>query len=107
DPNPYAWMTQADLFVLSSRCEGAPVVLIEALACGTPVVATDCPSGPREILGHGRWGRLVPPGDDENLAQALHETLSEPISSAQLHAAAAPYQVESSTDCYLKTLGLA
>lgn len=76
--NPYAYMSRATVFVLSSIYEGLPTVLIEALACGAPVVSTDCPSGPSEILENGRFGRLVPVGDEERLAAAILETLHEP-----------------------------
>ncbi|RDI95089.1 glycosyltransferase [Meiothermus sp. QL-1] len=76
--NPYPYMKRAAVFVLSSDWEGLPTVLIEALALGTPVVATDCPSGPREILQNGRFGRLVPVGDAQALAGALEATLLEP-----------------------------
>jgi glycosyltransferase involved in cell wall biosynthesis len=76
--NPFAFMAKASVFVLSSAWEGLPTVLIEALACGCPVVATDCRSGPREILGNGRYGRLVPVGDHEALAKAILETLDNP-----------------------------
>lgn len=75
--NPYAYLKQADLFVLSSDYEGMANVLVEALAVGAPVVATDCPYGPREVLADGRYGRLVPPGDEIALAQAILCALRE------------------------------
>lgn len=75
--NPYAYLARASLFVLSSRWEGLPTVLIEALCCGTPAVSMDCPSGPREILKGGEYGRLVPVGDAEGLARAIEMTLDE------------------------------
>lgn len=74
--NPFAWMAHADVFVLSSVWEGFGNVLAEAMACGTPVVSTDCPSGPAEILENGKWGRLVPVGDASAMAEAILETLS-------------------------------
>jgi glycosyltransferase involved in cell wall biosynthesis len=76
--NPFAYMARAGVFVLSSAWEGMPGVLIQALACGAPVVATDCESGPREVLQDGRVGRLVPVGDASALAQAIDRTLAEP-----------------------------
>jgi len=75
--NPYACMSRAAVFVLSSRWEGFGNVIAEAMACGCPVVSTDCPSGPAEILEGGRWGRLVPVGDADALAEAMLATLSE------------------------------
>ncbi|WP_046174500.1 glycosyltransferase [Domibacillus indicus] len=75
--NPYAYMNKADLFVLSSRAEGLPTVLIEALASGTKVVSTDCPSGPKEILKEGKYGPLVPVGDSEALFQAIRSVLDK------------------------------
>lgn len=73
--NPYAYMARAAVYALSSRWEGLPTVLIEALACGAPVVSTDCPSGPREILQEGNYGPLVPVGDALALAAALERSL--------------------------------
>jgi glycosyltransferase involved in cell wall biosynthesis len=78
--NPYAYMSRATAFVLSSRWEGLPTVLIEAMACGCPVVATDCPSGPREILAAGKYGRLVPIENSPALADAMLQTLERPFS---------------------------
>ncbi|MCC5811257.1 MAG: glycosyltransferase [Ectothiorhodospiraceae bacterium] len=78
--NPYPHMRQASLFVLSSRREGASAVIIEAMACGTPVVSTDCPSGPAEALENGRYGRLVAIGDVEAMAAAISTTLDQPPS---------------------------
>src|SRR5262249_43075680 len=69
--NPFAYMARAAVFVLSSAWEGLPTVLIEALASGCPVVSTACPSGPREILENGKYGPLVPVGDDTALANAI------------------------------------
>lgn len=73
--NPYAYLKQADVFALSSAWEGLPTILIEAIAIGTPVVSTECPSGPSEILQQGEYGQLVPVGDVDALAAALVTTL--------------------------------
>lgn len=81
--NPYAYMARASVFVLSSRYEGLPTVLIEALACGTRVVSTDCPSGPDEILENGRYGTLVPVGDAGALANALEDALAVPSTNRE------------------------
>ena len=103
-PNPLPYMAAASCFCLTSRCEGLPVALVEALACGTPVVATDCPSGPREVIGPSRAGRLVPVGDPEALAQAILQTLKDPPSREEARAAAAPFTVEAGTAAYLRAL---
>ena len=73
--NPYPYMVRAAAFVLSSLHEGLPTVLVEALYCGTPIVATDCPSGPREILENGQLGSLVPMSDPASLASAVQNVL--------------------------------
>lgn len=77
--NPFALMRCAELFVLSSRFEGLPGVIIQAMACGTQVVATDCESGPREILEGGRYGALVPVGNKDALSQAIQAALRQPL----------------------------
>jgi len=74
--NPYVWMANTDLFVLSSNFEGWPMVLVEAMVCGQPVVACDCPTGPAEILGNGDFGLLVPTNNIEALSVAMIEQLN-------------------------------
>ena len=76
--NPLPWYRHARLFVLPSLNEGMPNALIEAVACGTPALATDCPTGPSEILEGGRCGRLVPPGDAVALADAIADAMDHP-----------------------------
>ena len=75
--NPFSFMARASLFVLPSAWEGSPGVLVQALACGCPVLSTDCASGPREILQDGRLGQLTPVGDDEAMAEAMLRSLLE------------------------------
>lgn len=86
--NPYAYMTNASVFVLASLWEGLPTVLIEALACGCPVVSSDCPSGPREILEDGKWGRLVPVGAVDELANEILAVLASATVPSSLRATA-------------------
>lgn len=84
----------ADVFVLSSLKEGFGNVLIEAMAAGVPVVSTDAPYGPREILANGRFGRLVPVGDATSLARAIAKTLTHPPEAADLRKRAADFSIE-------------
>lgn len=102
--NPYAAFARASVFVLSSDYEGLGNVLIEALACGCPVVSTDCPSGPREILDGGRYGTLVPVGNVEELATAILRTLDAPLSADELRQRARGFSVDRATDNYLSVI---
>ncbi len=102
--NPYGYMSRASLFVLTSAWEGSPVVLTEALALGAPVVATDCPSGPSEILANGLHGKLVPVGDARALARAMLATLADPPEKTKSMEAAGAYNVENSSRQYLNIL---
>ncbi len=80
--NPLPWVQHADVFCLSSLYEGLPNAVVEAMLCGTPVIATECPGGVSELLGDGARGRLVPPGDAQALAQVIADTLHN-LSSAR------------------------
>lgn len=101
DPNPYPYLARAGLFVLSSRWEGSPNALTEALAIGAPVVAADCPSGPREILQGGTVAPLVPVDDVDALAAAIGEVLDHPGDPTWRQAAVAEYTVETCAARYL------
>ncbi len=104
--NPYGCMQRADVFVLSSAWEGSPNALTEALALGTPVVATDCRSGPSEILDRGRFGPLVPVGDAQALADAMVRSLRNPLPPETLRQAVTDYTREASVHAYLRVLGV-
>lgn len=101
--NPYAFMRRAAVFALSSRWEGLPTVLIEAMACGARVVATDCPSGPREILEGGAWGRLVSVGDSVALAKAIEAALDDP-NPPDVVSRAQDFSVDAAVNKYLDVL---
>ena len=98
--NPFAFLAKANLFVLSSTHEALPTVLIEAMACGCPVVSTDCPFGPREILEEGRFGPLVPVGDPEALAAAMVRVLDAPPSRNVLRERGAWFSIDRAVDRY-------
>jgi glycosyltransferase involved in cell wall biosynthesis len=99
--NPFAYMTRAAAFVLSSHYEGLPAVLIQAMACGCPVVSTDCPTGPREILEDGRYGPLVPVDDDLAMAGAISGVLDAPLGASVLRERAQEFSLAAATDAYL------
>jgi glycosyltransferase involved in cell wall biosynthesis len=102
--NPYKYMRRADVFALSSEWEGFGNVVVEAMACGTPVVSTDCPSGPAEILADGEFGRLVPVGDDGALADAVAATLDDPLPDDRLRARADDFSYDTIAGEYLDVL---
>jgi glycosyltransferase involved in cell wall biosynthesis len=102
--NPFAFMARASVFVLSSLYEGLPGVLIQALACGCPVVSTDCQSGPAEVLEGGKIGPLVPVGDWAALAEAIEQTLDHPPAREDLQASTRRFGVEQAADRYLELL---
>jgi glycosyltransferase involved in cell wall biosynthesis len=101
--NPYPHMVRAATFVLSSRWEGLPSVLIEALYCGVPVIATDCQSGPLEILDYGRHGLLVPVGDVDALAHGIESALAGNV-PRPTPASWRPYEQETVVKRYLEVL---
>lgn len=102
--NPYALLSRAAAFVLSSAWEALPTVLIEALACGTPVVSTRCRFGPDEILCNGAYGPLVPVGDDAALAQAMLDMLERPPDRERLQQRARAFSDEACISAYLDVL---
>jgi glycosyltransferase involved in cell wall biosynthesis len=102
--NPYAYLSRAALFVLSSLSEALPTALIEALALGTPVIATDCKCGPREILQNGRFGTLVPVGDVAVLAEAISTMLVAPRPQLSPEAVY-PFTLEHAMDEYCQLIG--
>lgn len=102
--NPLPYMCRSSVYAMSSRWEGLPTVLIEALAAGAPIVSTDCPSGPFEILEGGRLGRLVPVGNPEALAEAISATLDSPISRSIVQAGAKRFEVDMAVNQYISAL---
>lgn len=102
--NPYPYMAGADVFVSSSRWEGFSNVIAEALACGCPVVATDCPGGVSEILGGGRFGKLVGEADPVSMARAVLDTLDSPPNREKLRERARFYSVATAAEAYLSVL---
>lgn len=102
--NPFAYMARARVLALSSAWEGFANVVVEALACGTPVVSTDCPSGPVEILDGGTYGSLVPVRDDAAMAEALTQTLTSPVDRKRLQQRVTAFSRDTIVEQYLATL---
>jgi len=100
--NPYTYMARAAVFVLASAWEGLPTVLIEALACGCPIVSTDCPDGPAEILENGKHGMLVPVGDPDALARAITQKLDSGTDVDGVKGRAADFAVDAVAGRYLR-----
>lgn len=103
--NPYEWMRQSSLFVLSSAWEGLPTVLIEAMGCGIPVISTNCPSGPLEILQNGKYGSLVPVGDSDQLAIEILKVLNGNV-FPDVISRANDFNIDKSVLAYLKILSI-
>ena len=103
--NPFPYMRLASVFALSSLYEGFGNVLVEAMACGCAVVSTDCPSGPAEILEHGRYGPLVQVGDHKALGDAILSVLDTPPDPELLRRRAADFTVNRAVDQYEALLG--
>jgi glycosyltransferase involved in cell wall biosynthesis len=101
--NPYPYVSQSSVFVLPSRWEGLPTVLIEALYLGAPVIATDCPGGSREILKDGQYGKLIPVDAPVDLADAIQVSLSEPKPHHPMESWS-PYHLDMIVDRYLGLL---
>lgn len=104
--NTLKYFSRADVFALSSHVEGLPNVLVEAMMCGCTPVATDCPTGPREVLENGRYGYLVKPRDPRSLADGILKALDCPIQPAQLASAVRPFEEDAVIDRHFVLLGL-
>jgi len=103
--NPYCYMAQASVLAVSSRCEGLANVLIEAMACGTPVVSTDCPSGPAEVLNGGEFGPLVPIEAPTELAQGILRVLKDPLDKDRLRGRAEIFSQDRIIKQYVELIG--
>jgi glycosyltransferase involved in cell wall biosynthesis len=104
--NPLKFFAHADIFVLSSYVEGLPNVLIEAMMCGCTPVATDCPTGPREVLQNGKYGYLVPVGDPVAMANGIEQALCHPIPKNLLAEAIESFEERAVLERHFEVLGL-
>ena len=106
-PNLLKYFARAEVFVLSSHLEGMPNVLVEAIMCGCTPVATNCPTGPRELLQDGKYGYLVEVGDPESIAAGINEALDRPVTKELLAEITAPFKERSVIARHFELLGLA
>jgi glycosyltransferase involved in cell wall biosynthesis len=104
--NPLKYYKNADVFVLSSHVEGLPNVLVEAMMCGCTPVATNCPTGPREVLDDGKYGYLVPMHDSEALVKGVINAIDSPIDPAMLEIAIQPFQEDQILQAHFHSLGI-
>lgn len=99
--NPYPFLAQADLFVLPSKWEGFANVVIESLACGTPIVATDCPGGPADILSKQLFAKIVPMDSPREISIAIQEMLTTEIDTSRILAFAKRFTIQNTVQRYL------
>ncbi|OGI07273.1 MAG: hypothetical protein A2Y40_05395 [Candidatus Margulisbacteria bacterium GWF2_35_9] len=104
--NPLKYFVYSDIFVLSSLVEGLPNVLVEAMMCGCTPVATDCPTGPREVLEDGKYGYLVPMGDPETMAKAILQAIDKPIPAKILAEKVKEFEENTIIDRHFDLLGI-
>jgi len=104
--NPLKYFSRSAVFVLSSYAEGLPNVLVEAMICGCTPVATDCPTGPREVLNGGKYGYLVPVGDIFAMSSAIEHAIDKPVAKALLAEAVEPFEEERVISRHFKVLGI-
>jgi glycosyltransferase involved in cell wall biosynthesis len=104
--NPLKYFARSNVFALSSHVEGLPNVLVEAMLCGCTPVATDCPTGPREVLQGGKYGYLVPMRDPPALARGICAALDTPIRREALHEAISPFREDAVVSRHFELLGL-
>ena len=105
--NPRAFFSKAPISALSSRAEGLPNVLVETMVCGCTPVSTDCPTGPREVIGNDEYGYLAKVHDPESLAAALEKALDRPVAAERLKQAVAPFEESAVIRRHFEVLGLA
>ncbi len=103
--NPLNYYFHADVFVLSSRVEGLPNVLVEAMMCGCTPVSTDCPTGPKELLQDGKYGYIVPVDDHKKLARAIVKAIDKPIEKDKLQEAVKPFEENNVIESHFNALG--